>query len=140
MTQAFLNINWFSVLVATIAYFILGGFWYWRPIFGKHYDDALGFERPENWKWTSIYFTVPFLSCLLASIGISVLMYLIKLTTSYDTILFGLVIGLCFAIAISLVNAVTPKMAKPIKYGFITGVYHAIGMTIAAVIIYGMTK
>lgn len=140
MTQALLNINWLAVLIATVAYFVLGGFWYWRPIFGKHYDDALGFERPDNWKWTSIYFTVPFLSCLLASIGISVLINAIKLSSLTETINFGLVIGICFAIAISLGNAVTPKMAKPIKYGLITGVYHTIGMTITAIIIYGMTK
>lgn len=140
MTQALLNINWFAVLVSTIAYFILGGFWYWRPIFGKHYDDALGFERPDNWKWTRIYFTVPFLSCFLASIGISVLINAIKLSSLTETIIFGVAIGICFAIAISLVNAVTPKMAKPIKYGLITGVYHTIGMTITAIIIYGMTK
>lgn len=140
MTQALLNINWLAVVIATVAYFGLGGFWYWRPIFGKHYDDALGFERPDNWKWTSIYFTVPFLSCLLASIGVSVLTNAINPTSSSDTIIFGLVIGVCFAIAVALVNAVTPTMKKPIKYGLITGVYHTTGMTITALIIYGMTK
>jgi len=140
MTQALLTINWFAAIIATIAYFILGGFWYWRPVFGKHYDDALGFERPDNWKWTSIYFTIPFLNCLLASIGISVLTNILKLNNINDTLLFGFVIGICFALGVSLVNAVTPTMSKPLKYGLITGIYHTIGMTLVAIIIYGMTK
>lgn len=140
MVQAILDINWVAVIIATLAYFILGGFWYWRPIFGKHYDDALGFERPDKWKWTYIYFTIPFLSCLLASIGISVLINALGLSSLTDTLLFGLVIGICFTIAVSLVNAVTPTIPKPEKYGLITGIYHTLGMIITALIIYGLTK
>jgi hypothetical protein len=39
---------------------------------------------------------------------------------------------------VSFVNAVTPKMPKPLLYGLVTGLGHLIGIIIAGVIIYEM--
>jgi hypothetical protein len=135
MIQAFSNINWVAVLIASVVYFILGGLWFWKPVFGNRYDDAIGFNRPGNWKWSSIYFTVPFLSCSLVSTAVGVLANLVAMNSLADKILFGLVLGIGFSLSISLVNSVTPKMPKPIKFGLITGCYHIAGIILVVLII-----
>ena len=34
-TEVFSNINWFALLIATLAYFMLGALWYSKALFGN---------------------------------------------------------------------------------------------------------
>ena len=52
------DINWLAVIVATIAYSAFSGIWHRQFSFGKKWENAMGFSRPENWKETTIYFIV----------------------------------------------------------------------------------
>lgn len=140
MTISIADINWLAVAVATVAYFLLGGLWFSPFVFSKHYDKAIGFDRLRNWKWTSIYFIGPFLGCLLASFAIAVLTNTLNINSTTQAITFGLVAGLGISSSVSFVNAITPKMPLPILFGLITGMYHLVGITIATIIIYAMTK
>lgn len=49
MTISLTDISWVAVAVATVAYFLLGGLWFSPFIFGQHYDNAIGFDRPKEW-------------------------------------------------------------------------------------------
>lgn len=140
MIQILLNLNWIAVIVSAITYFIFGGLWFLPSVLGKQNDDALGFVRPATWKPTSNYFTVPFLTCLLTSIGISVLLNGINPKSIFEAFILGLILGIAFALPVSLVNSINPKIAKPTKYGLITGIYHIIGIILSTIIIYKMTK
>lgn len=140
MVQTLLNHNWIAVIISAIVYFILGGLWFLPSIFGKQNDDALGFMRPVAWKPTREYFIVPFFTCLLTTIGVSVLLNAIKPESISDSILSGLILGVFIALPVSLVNAINPKVSKPTKYGLITGLYHIIGIILSTIIIYKMTK
>ena len=42
LASGFGNINWLSVVVATISSFLIGGIWY-GPLFGKSWMSAFGF-------------------------------------------------------------------------------------------------
>lgn len=44
MGSAFANINWLSVIVASISSFLVGGIWY-GPLFGKAWMVAFGFTE-----------------------------------------------------------------------------------------------
>ena len=47
-----------AVIVATIAYSAFSGIWHRQFSFGKKWENAMGFSRPEDWKETTIYFVV----------------------------------------------------------------------------------
>ncbi|WP_242067755.1 DUF1761 domain-containing protein [Cyclobacterium marinum] len=46
MVSAFANINWLSVIVASISSFLVGGVWY-GPLFGKAWMHAFGFTESD---------------------------------------------------------------------------------------------
>jgi len=134
------DINWLAVAIATFAYFLFCGLWYSPIAFRKYWDKALGFVRPDKWKTTAIYFVVPLAGCLLASIAVAVLSKALHISSLAQAITFGVVTGVGFSVAVSFVNAVTPKMPKPLLYGLVTGVGHLIGIIIVFVIIYEMSN
>ena len=131
-----IKIDWISVAIATLAYCAFSGFWHRQFMFGKKWEEAMGFQRPDYWKETSIYFIVPFFSCFVTTLVVAVLVSLINPHSIREAILLGLMLGVGFATAVTFTNAVLPIMKKPLIFGLITGTAHAIGITLATAIIY----
>jgi hypothetical protein len=140
MSTVFTQINWLAVLAAMAAYSAFSGNWHKQFAFGKQWEDAMGFVRPENWKETMIYYIVPSISCFTTSVAIAILIILTNISTLGETVLLGLITGIGFATAVTFTNAVIPTMKKPLVFGAITGTAHALGITLAAVIIFAISK
>lgn len=134
------DINWLAVVIATITYCIFSGIWHKQFAFGKKWEKAMGFNRPEGWKETAIYYVVPSVSCLITSMAIAILLKVLNATTYTDALTLGAITGIGFAAAITFTNAVIPTMKKPLIFGAITGSAHAIGITLVTLIIYAMSK
>ncbi len=131
-----IKIDWIAIAIATIAYCAFSGFWHRQFMFGKKWEEAMGFHRPEYWKESAIYFIVPFFSCLITTIVVAVLVNMIKPGSIIEAILFGFMLGIGFATAVTFTNAVLPIMKRPLVFGIITGTSHALGITLATTIIY----
>lgn len=99
-----------------------------------------GFDRPENWKETNIYYVVPLIACFITTIVISILLKLTNVNSYTDALTLGLLTGVGFATAIVFTTAVIPIMKKPIVFGAITGTAQALGITIVTIIIYAISK
>lgn len=140
MNIALTDINWLAIIVATIAYSAFSGIWHKQFAFGKKWENAMGFNRPENWKETTIYFVVPSISCLTTSIVIAILLNLVNAITYSDALTLGLLSGVGFATTVTFTNAVIPIMKRPLVFGAITGTAHAIGITLVSIIIYAISK
>jgi Protein of unknown function (DUF1761) len=138
MTTLFTEINWLAVIIATIAYSAFSGIWHKQFAFGKKWEEAMGFVRPEGWKETSIYYIVPSIGCLTASIAMSILVNLLPLKSINEAILLGLIVGIGFGTTVTFTNAIIPIMKKPTIFGAITGTAHALSITLVTVIIYSM--
>ena len=135
MNIELIDINWLAIFIATIAYSAFSGIWHRQFAFGKKWENAMGFNRPENWKETKIYFIVPSISCLTTSIVVAILLKLVNVNSFNDALILGLLTGIGFATSVTFTNAVIPTMKKPLVFGAITGSAHAIGITIATIII-----
>jgi len=134
------EINWLAVIIATIIYSAFSGIWHKQFAFGKKWEEAMGFQRPKDWKETTIYYVVPSISCLITSSSIAILLKLLKVATYSDALILGLLTGIGFATAVTFTNAVIPTMKKPLIFGAITGTAHAISITLVAIIIYTISK
>jgi hypothetical protein len=134
------DINWLAVAVGTIAYCAFCGIWHRQFAFGKKWEQAMGFDRPENWKETNIYYVVPLISCFITTIVISILLNLTNASSLFDALILGLLTGVGFATAIVFTTAVIPIMKKPLMFGVITGTAQALGITIVTLIIYAISR
>lgn len=129
------NINFLAVVVASISYYVLGGVWFSPKFFQKKYDEALGFER-KNWKPDLKFFLGPLIGCFVISFTTAIVVTSLSLDNLSEFVFYGLVLGIGFTLSTSLINAITPKVHKPLGLGLITGIYHTLGIVLSAVIIY----
>lgn len=131
------ELNWLAIVLATLAYFILGAIWF-TPLFGKAYDAALESKRTKDQKWPPIYYVGPFVSALITTIATSILLYALHVGQMSDALLLGLIVGVGYAMSISFNNAINPKTPRPLLYGAVTGSYHVVGIVIVAAILFAM--
>jgi Protein of unknown function (DUF1761) len=103
------DLNWLAVIAATLAYFFLGAIWYARPVFGRAWSEASGVQVPEGERPSPAFYIIPLVASLLASVATAML----ALSTGTDTIgegiVLGLVVGVGYALAITLLGLFEPK-------------------------------
>lgn len=128
--------NTLAIFTAGLVYFMLGGIWFSPLLFGKFWDKAIGFDRPDPWKPTIIFYVGPMIGCLIAAFATAWLMYLIQPPSWRDTALFGLVTGIGYGGVITGVNAIFPTLPRPGLFTMVTGGYHAVGITVVALILH----
>lgn len=131
------ELNWLAIMLATLAYFILGAIWF-TPLFGKAYDKALDSKRAKGQKWPAIYYVGPFVSALVTATATAVLLYALRVGQMSDALLLGVIVGVGYAMSISFNNAINPKTPRPLLYGAVTGSYHVVGIVIVAAILFAM--
>jgi hypothetical protein len=135
MDASFLSdINWLAVLVAAIAYFLLGAVWY-SFLFQKQWIKLqnINVNDPEIKKGMATTMFTSFLLMLLATIGLALLVERLDLYSAISGIKIGLLTGVCFSLtAISITYLYT---RKPVGLHFIDGFYHVVGQVIAGVIL-----
>ncbi len=132
------EINWLAVAVGTIVYCAFCGIWHRQFAFGKKWEEAMGFERPENWKETNIYYVVPLIACFTTTVAIAVLLKLTNTNSFAEALHIGLIAGIGFAMAIVFTTAIIPTMKKPLVFGAITGTAQALGIIIVTMIVYAI--
>jgi Protein of unknown function (DUF1761) len=131
------DLNWLAVLVAALAYFVLGAIWYAPPVFGKAWMKAAGMEMPESGErpGAAIYIG-PFFGGLIAALATALLAAATGTDTAAEGVVLGLVVGLGYAMSVTLSTAIfeTHKPQKGVWF-VITSLYHIVGLVIAAVIV-----
>jgi hypothetical protein len=128
----------YAPTIAGVAYFALGGLWF-TPLFGFAWDRALMFSRPRRWRPPVRYYIVPLLGCLAVSFAMSLLADWFQIQTLERYLALAAVLGLGVAAPITAVNAVSPNTPRPGLYAAVVGSYHAVGIALAATVLYLLT-
>ena len=90
----FAGLNWFAILAATAAGFMLGGIWY-GPLFGKAWMNAIG-KTEEDIQPTPTPFIISFLTALVTAIVLAALIHNLGFTSVIDGVILGLLVGVGF--------------------------------------------
>ncbi|KAL9647301.1 hypothetical protein ABK040_011668 [Willaertia magna] len=131
------NLNWISVLLAFVIYFILGALWF-TLFFKKQYAISLGKENQLPKKPAPIFIIGPAICSLVITIASAILIYALNINTTSAAIEFALVVGVGFLVANTINIAINPNMPRPIYYGIISGSYHLVGIFIVSIILVSM--
>ncbi len=131
------DINWLSVLVAFIAYFLLGPLWY-LFLFPKQYRISLGKAPDAQLSQDPIYIVGPAVCTLAITLTSTVLLYALNSTTYNDAVSFTVLVGVGYLVANTINIAINPNIPRPFLYGVITGSYHLIGTLLVSVILIAM--
>ena len=90
----FAGLNWWAILVATAAAFVLGGIWY-GPVFGKAWLAAIG-KSADDLKPSPMPFIVSFFTALLTCIVLAMLMNALGIATLGGGLAMGALVGVGF--------------------------------------------
>ena len=129
------NLNWLHILVATIAYFMLGALWY-SFLFQKKWVEYQGIDmnNPNAKQGAGLIMAFSFVLFFVVCVGLAILIAKMNLIGGMMSgIKLGLTTGICFsAMAISITYL---YVKKPFGLHLIDGLYHVIGQIIAGVIL-----
>jgi hypothetical protein len=128
--------NWLAVLVAAVAYFMLGALWYSKALFGTKWAQLLKIDtsNPDLRKGMGGMMVSTFVLVLIVCFGLETLIVKVNFgqELSYG-IKLGLLTGLAFATTAVSINYVYER--KPTNLYLITNGYHVVGHVIAATIL-----
>lgn len=133
-TTVFSDINWLAVLVAALAYFVVGALWY-APLFGKTWvkHHKIDVNDPEMKKGVAGTFVSSFLLMIVTCIGLAILISRMELTELMSGVKLGLLTGIFFSM--TSISITYLYLKKPAALHFIEGLYHVVGQIVAAIII-----
>jgi hypothetical protein len=131
------ELNWLAVIVAALAYFVLGALWYAPPVMGKTWMAAGGMETPaDDQRPGAGIYVVPLVGSVLSAVALGMLAEATGTDTVGEGFVLGVVVAIGFALAIALVTATfESNKPKPMVWGAIDAGYHALGLIVAALII-----
>ena len=93
----FSGLNWWAILAATAAAFVLGGIWY-GPAFGQAWLKALG-KQQEELEPSPTPFVISFFTSALTCVVLAAIMKTLGMQTVADGLVLGALVGLGFIAA-----------------------------------------
>jgi hypothetical protein len=113
------RLDWLAVIVAAIAYFVIGAAWYAPPVFGKAWMAAGGMEMPpEGQRPGPAIYVVPLIGSVLSAIALGMIALASATDTVGEGVVLGLIVGIGFAVAIAMVTATfESNKPKPMVWG-----------------------
>lgn len=126
--------NWLAIVVATLAYFVVGAVWYAPPVFGKAWMAMLPKPPSEaDRKRMPMLMVLTLLMNFAAVLGIAFLAMVSAAGTALPAIKLGAFVSLLFACTVLCINHLYEN--KPFKMLIINAGYHIVGMIGASLIL-----
>lgn len=131
------DINWLGVLLATLAYFVLGAVWYSPALFGNRWMRSAGMPEPTAGEGPGpAIYVMPLISSLIASVALAMIATAMNASGVGDGLQLGLVVGLGFAISVMLTTATfEAQKPEPWVWFALTAGYHFVGLVVASIIV-----
>ena len=133
-TEIFNNINWLAVLVAGIAYFLLGAIWY-SVLFGKKwksYNASLA-DAADAKKGAAGIMIFSLLLMIVCALGLEIIAKRYGIFGWSGGLKLGLLTGICFAATVVHISYVYEK--RPLGLHLINGLYNILGNVVAALVV-----
>lgn len=129
------HLHWPAVIVAGLAYFLLGAIWYSKALFSKKWIayTKIDMNTPDASKGIAGIFISSFILMVITSIGLAILVYKMQTVGWKNGLHLGLVTGVCIGITSISISYLYEK--RPLGLHLINGGYTLVGHIIAAIIL-----
>ena len=133
MAELLSSLNWLAIVVATIAYFLLGALWYSPVLFAKKWMELRNINEEDIDGPNPVIF---FYSFILQLIGVISLALFIA-AMGIDSALHGATVGFGAGAGILFTLAGTTGIFSQVNMAlhFVDNGYHVIGLTLAGLIL-----
>jgi Protein of unknown function (DUF1761) len=126
------DLNWLAVIVAALAYFVIGAVWYSNALFAKQYRAALGITEGAGTPPASLLI-INFVGWLVAAIALGLVSIGIGADSAGDGAVLGLVVGVGFVLSHLVVTLAFDTRGYALAW--ISGLYYVIGFVVMGTIL-----
>ncbi|UCG62314.1 MAG: DUF1761 domain-containing protein [Candidatus Zixiibacteriota bacterium] len=127
-------INYLAVIVAAVAYLIIGSLWYSPLLFGSAWMKGIGKTKEQlAGGATLINYILALIFGFIASYGIARILLWRGGGGISDGIITGLLVSVCFVLATFFMNDIFEK--RPAGLTFINALFHIVALIVAGIII-----
>ena len=102
--DAFADLNWLAVLVAGLAYFIIGAVWYTDALMGRQYRSALGLDPDARATPDPMPLVINLVGWLVSALALGLVSAAVGAEGFAEGLLLGLVVGVGVVITQMLVT------------------------------------
>jgi len=127
------ELNWWAVVVATIAWFAFSAIWYSIPPLSKAWANAAGVDTTGDGPPLALLFIPTLIGYFVTTVVIGLLVAGVGAETVSDGIVLGVVLGIGFGMVGALVNQVYES--KGSAYFLINGLNAVIAFVIVGAIL-----
>ena len=118
MPDAFSQLNWIAVAIATVASIVVAGV-YFGVVVAKPYLRVLGRDVDDRPEPTAVAAVGPLVCVFVTVLTSAVLVAALDLDTAGDALVFGLVVGIGYLVTMAFQIAINPNVPHPIRYGLL---------------------
>jgi hypothetical protein len=123
-TQLLTHLNWLHVVVAAIAFFVLGALWYSPVLFSKPWAKLvnLNMADPNARKGMGAMMFGSFILMIICCIALAIVYNILRLDSALSAVKFGLFFGVGFAltaVSISFIYERKPLALYAIDIGYL---------------------
>lgn len=129
------DVNYFAVLVATVAWFVLGAIWYAPPVFGRPWMRSTGMQMAEGFQPNPLLFVGTFIAYFITALATAMLAVATASDTVGEGIRLGIVTGIGFALMILAVGALYERKPEPGTWFAVNGAFNFLGYILVAAIV-----
>jgi hypothetical protein len=129
------ELNWLAVIVATLAYWIIGAIWYAPPVFGRSWARAGGIEIPEGRRPDPKTIVGPLATAFIATIATAMLAFATASNTVGEGLALGLVVGIGYAVTLTALGALFDQKPDPMGWAIINSGYHIVALLVVGILV-----
>ena len=138
MIDALSHVNWFAVLVASIAHFALGGIWF-AGLVGRHYAAALGITGQPQQKPGPLFLAGPFVCGAITITTTAILLRALGITTYSDALALGVLVGVGYLMPMTVTIAINPLFPRPFAYSLVNAPFFIAGSLMSCAILMALS-
>jgi len=137
LNQFLSNANWLAIIVAAVAYFVLGSLWF-SLLFGKQWMALNNIPEPTPERREEMKKMMPMMmiKTLLMGLALAIVIALIVMMLGITRCVPGIKLGLVLSV-IGIIPLIMADMylMKPTKLWVIDAGYHILGITLMSIIV-----
>lgn len=127
------ELNWLAVVVAGLAYFVIGAIWYSNALMGRQYRSALGIDPDAPGQPEPVQLFVNLVGWIVAAAAMGLVSYSIGADSFGDGLALGFVVWLGFIATNRVVAAMYEGPNRALM--MVNGPYNLIGYLVMGVIL-----
>lgn len=104
LLDAFADLNWLAVLVAGLAYFVMGALWYTDALMGRQYRAALGLDPDAKATPDPTPLVINFVGWLVSALALGLVATAVGAEGVAEGLILGLVVGVGVVVTQMLVT------------------------------------